>query len=127
MTDTGTDGAAHQSVRSVDLDELEAKARAAAEAVARFAAGWPSDDVDDANLAFCAAADPDTILDLIERVRAGEELYELIREVAGTETSFEDERLRYVEIQVDVDVWKALPAARERWESLTHSPQEAGA
>ena len=110
-----------------DLDDLEAKARAAKDAREEHEAACTSAthhrwlharaEVD---------ADLDTILHLIERVRAGEELYELLREVAGTETSFEDERIRYVEIQVDVDVWKALPAARKRWESLAHSPQGAG-
>lgn len=94
-----------------DLDELEAKARAAKEATKRWLEGVSSPDVDDATEVLLEACDPDTVLDLIERVRAGEEMARSTWEHRCSD---------------GVGGCTAVSASSlERWESLAHSPQEA--
>lgn len=79
----------------MSLDELEAKARETFERSGRYAA---------------LAVGSDTILDLIEKVRAGEELYDAIYEHQRESCSSQ---------------YDDFTEAARRWESLAHSPQES--
>lgn len=102
-----------------DLDELEAKARAAKEArerLDRARDGEPSSEEINAENDWAdafdefrmAVRDPDTVLHLIERVRAGEELYKVIAEGHRGSAYSQCRLCRWA----------------RRWESLAHSPQE---
>lgn len=124
---------------STDLDGLKAKARAVKEATKAWAEtlvdvslpGGTTSGVREKHERNCAAQeeadaalwdtlDPDTILDLIERVRAGEELYGALTGHAP------NERYR-TGLALGCDWWLSTRdrAALNRWESLAHSPQEA--
>jgi|SRR5688500_536928 len=108
---------------AVDLDELEAKALAA-QTICWFepeVESWPfpfAPEPQDA--AFIAACDPDTILHLIERARAGEELREYAGHARGC--------VLWDPLGTPNDKCDCGFAALDaRWESLApHSPQEAG-
>ncbi len=99
---------------AVDLDELDAMAQAKKEV--------PADPF--VAKAFAKACDPDTILHLIARARAGQnaawqfnEAVSLLREcraLVGPPT-------RGLALEIDV----ALPAIQAALEYLAHSPQEA--
>lgn len=112
----------------MNLDELEARARAAQTIcwLGPEVESWPDPFTPlPQDAAFISACDPDTILDLIERARAAEGLCELLKEVSSAGVSYGHPALSYVEVQVDVDTWAKCRVAVAQWESLARTPEDA--